>query len=417
MAFGPKADILLLSQNRLDHFLLSGFWGGVAFFAIMTFLFQAIFTWASPLMDFVESGVSKVGAGVAVLLPSGIIADFVNDAVFGGFGSFLVFVPQIFMLTFIIGVLEDSGYLARAAIICHRPLSFFGLSGRSFVPLLSGHACAIPAVFAARTIESPKHRLMTIIAIPLMSCSARLPVYALFISILIPPTTYLGGFIGLRGLSFFALYLMGIILALLVTAMISRTVKRNESSAPFIIELPPYRIPSWRPLLQRSFNYSWSFITRAGGVIFTVTLVVWVLGYFPNGSGHLESSWLALLGKWLDPLTAPLGIDWKFGVAILASFVAREVFVGTLGTLFGIEGGEDRIADVAGQIHSSGLSIASGFALLVFYVVSLQCASTLAVIRKEVGSARLPLLLFFGYGILAYVLAIATRYLVSALMV
>lgn len=413
--FGPKVDVILKTQNQLDNFLLSGFWGGVAFFAAMTFMFQAIFTWAAPLMDSVEEFLSYVGAIVSAWLPAGVIADFVSDAIFGGFGSFLVFVPQIFMLTFIIGVLEDSGYLARAAIICHKPLSLFGLSGRSFVPLLSGHACSIPAIFAARTIESPKHRLLTIIAIPLMSCSARLPVYGLFVSVLIPPTTVLGGMIGLQGLAFFGLYLLGIVLALLVTALLSRTTNRNESSAPFIIELPPYRFPSWKPLLQRSLNYSWAFVTRAGGVIFMVTLVVWILGYFPNGGGNLETSWLAAMGRWIEPVIAPMGVDWKFGVALIASFVAREVFVGTMGTLYGIEGGEDRIADVAGRIQESGLSLAAGFGLLIFYVVALQCASTLAVIRKETGNAKLPIALFVGYGLLAYVLAILTKWFVTYL--
>ncbi len=413
LRFAPKAELILRTQNALDRFFLSGIWGGVAFFAIMTFLFQAIFTWAAPAMDFVEGTISGLGALTTSVLPEGMLSDFVNDAIFGGFGSFLVFIPQIFMLTFMIGALEDSGYLARAAIICHRPLSLFGLSGKSFVPLLSGHACAIPAIFAARTIESPKHRLLTILTIPLMSCSARLPVYGLFVSALIPATTIFGGLIGLQGLTFFALYLVGIIIALLVAALLNKTVGQRESSTPFIIELPPYRLPGWKPLLQRSLNYSWTFITRAGGVIFGVTVVVWILGYFPNGSENLDSSWLAAIGQWMEPVFAPLGADWKFGVAILASFVAREVFVGTLGTLFGIENADENIADVASHIQQSGLSVASAFGLLMFYVVALQCASTLAVIRKETNSNWLPVGLFFGYGVLAYVIALGTRLLLE----
>jgi ferrous iron transport protein B len=404
--FGPKTDVLLRNQNRLDSFFLSSLWGGLAFIAIMVFLFQAIFTWSAPAMDFVEGLVSTLGTWVGSKVPVGMFRDFVSEAIFGGFGSFLVFVPQIFVLTFIIGILEDSGYLVRAAIICHRPLSLFGLSGKSFVPLLSGHACAIPAVFATRTIESPRRRLLTIMTLPLMSCSARLPVYSLLIGALIPATTYLGGLVGLQGLCFFGLYAFGLIAGLVVSGLTSATsLWKKESDAPFVLELPPYRIPSWRPLLKRSVTYASDFITKAGLTIFTVTVVVWVLGYFPNGSGQLSSSWLAQLGKSIEWLFTPLGLDWKYGVAVIASFLAREVFVGTLGTLLGIESADENISDLANSISASGLTLASGVALLVFYAIAMQCVSTLAVIRRETGSSKLPMLLFLGYGLLAYTLA------------
>jgi ferrous iron transport protein B len=199
-------DIVLKQQNRIDAFLLNNFAGGVAFILIMFFLFQSIFTWATPLMDAVEDGISWAGQITIAALPAGMFSDFVNDAIFGGVGAFLVFVPQIMVLTLIIGLLEDSGYLARAALICHKPLSLFGLSGRSFIPYLSGHACAIPAILAARTIESPRKRLITMVTVPLMSCSARLPVYALLIAVLIPNESYLGGWVQLQGAVFFALY-------------------------------------------------------------------------------------------------------------------------------------------------------------------------------------------------------------------
>lgn len=402
--FGPKADVILKNQNRLDRFFLSSFFGGVAFAAIMAFLFQSIFTWATPLMDLVETSIGALSAWVISFLPEGIVADFINDALFGGFGSFLVFVPQIFILTFIIGLLEDSGYLARAAIICHRPLSFFGLSGKSFVPLLSGHACAIPAILAARTIESPKKRIITMLAIPLMSCSARLPVYSLLIAALIPNETVFG-LVGWQGLTFFALYAFGIVSALIISGLISRTLYKTESDSPFIIELPPYRWPHWKPLVQRAADSAWSFVSKAGAVIFVVTVIVWVLGYFPNGSGHLESSWLAALGRWIEPAVQPLGLDWKFGVAILASFLAREVFVGTLGTLFGIEGADENIAGLAGNLQASGFTLASGAALLVFYALALQCVSTVAVLKKESNDYKIPLAAVLGYNLLAYILA------------
>ncbi|MCB0357954.1 MAG: ferrous iron transporter B, partial [Bdellovibrionales bacterium] len=287
---------------------------------------------------------------------------------------------------FIIGILEDSGYLARAAVICHKPLKLFGLSGKSFIPLLSGHACAIPAIYASRTVASPKRRLLTILAVPLMSCSARLPVYALLISAFIPSTTILGGLVGLQGLAFFALYFLGVVVALLITSALAKTIYKTKNDSPFILEMPSYRWPHWRPLLKRSLVSCRQFITKAGVVIFIVTIIVWIIGYFPNGSGHLDSSWLAALGHVIEPLMKPLGLDWKYGIAILSSFLAREVFVGTLGTLFGIEGAEENISSLVNHIQSSGLELGSGIALLVFYAIALQCVSTLAVLRKEVGS-------------------------------
>ncbi|MCJ8275656.1 MAG: hypothetical protein MJK18_02350, partial [Bdellovibrionales bacterium] len=269
-------------------------------------------------------------------------------------------------------MLEDSGYLARAAMICHRPLKFFGLSGKSFIPMLPGHACAIPAIYAARTVESPRRRFITILTVPLMGCSARLPVYALLIAAFIPSTTILGGLIGLQGLVFFSLYLLGILTALVVSLVISKTSMTQQSDSPFILELPPYRIPNLRPLISRSLQSSWQFVSKAGSIIFTVTLVVWVLGYFPNGSGQLDSSWLAYLGRAIEPALQPIGLDWKYGVAVLTSFLAREVFVGTLGTMFGIEGADENMGGLIESLQDSPLTLASGVALLVFYAIALQ---------------------------------------------
>ena len=403
--YGPSVDRLLATQNRLDSFFLSGFFGAIAFVTVMILLFQSIFTWAVPLMDGVEAGVSWLSELTTRNMADGILKDFINDALFGGIGSFLVFVPQIMVLTFIIGLLEDSGYLARASVICHRGLSKVGLSGMSFVPYLSGFACAIPAIFAARTIASPRRRLLTILTIPLMSCSARLPVYSLLVLVLIPPTKVLGGLLDVRGLLFFALYMLGIVAALVVSAMLSNFVVKNEDDVPFILELPPYRLPSIKPLLQRALNSAKTFVKKAGNVIFAVTVIVWVLGYFPNGAGNLDSSYLSWMGKAIEPIFAPWDLDWRYGVAIIASFVAREVFVGTLGTMFGIDGADENIAGLAANIQADGLSLASGMALLVFYVIALQCASTLAVMRKEVGNNMIPIYSFIGYSLLAYLAA------------
>jgi len=409
---GPKTDVILKKQNFLDKIFLNNFLGGVMFALIMIFLFQAIFTWATPLMDAVEAILGWMGATVSHTLPDGILKDFINDAIFGGVGSFLVFVPQIFILTFIIGVLEDSGYMARASIICHKPLSFFGLSGRSFIPYLTGHACAIPAIFAARTIESPKKRLITILTVPLMACSARLPVYALLIAVLIPSKTFFGGVFGYQGLAFFLLYFFGLAVALIVSGLLSKTLK-SETDSPYIVELPPYRLPSIIPLFRKSLSAAWAFFSKAGPIIFMVTLVVWVLGYFPNGAENLENSWLSHIGQFLEPVFKPLGLDWKYGVAILASFLAREVFVGTLGTFFGIEGADENIGGLAESIQNGGLLPASGFALLVFYAIALQCVSTLAILKRESGNKLFPIWVFIGYTALAYILALLTFNLVS----
>ncbi|MEE4384435.1 MAG: ferrous iron transporter B [Pseudomonadales bacterium] len=413
--FSGDTDVLIRSHARLDGFFLHSFFGGIAFFAIMYLLFQSIFTWAAPVMDAVEGGIGLAADAVVPLLPSQTLRDFTADALFGGIGAFLVFVPQIFVLTVVVGIMEDSGYMARAALICHRPLRFFGLSGKSFVPMLSGVACAIPGIYAARTVDSPRRRLLTYLAVPLMPCSARLPVYTVLIAAFIPAQTALGGLVGLQGLAMFLIYFFGMVVGLLVTALVSRTRVRADDDLPFVLEMPPYRLPSWRPLLRNAWNRSRHFVTKAGVVIFAVTVTVWVLGYFPNFGADLGASWLGALGRVIEPVFEPIGLDWRYGVAILSSFLAREVFVGTLGAIFGIEGAEEDFVPLVEKLQASGLSVASGFALLVFYAIALQCVSTLALLARETRSVRLPAQLFLAYGLLAYVLAFVTYRLVGAL--
>lgn len=414
--FAPKGDLLVRRQAKLDNWLLGTFSGGVAFVMIMTLFFQAIFTWAAPLMDGVESIVIAMGSWVSSVLPDGVLADFINDAIFGGLGAFLVFAPLVFILTMIVGALEDSGYLARAALICHRPLSFFGLSGKSFVPLLSGVACAIPAIYAARTMSSRQERLLTYVAIPLMPCSARLPVYALLIAILIPDETVLGGIIGWQGLAMSGIYFFGIMTALIVAAVVSRMGDTAISSQAFILELPAYRMPALKPIMSKSLDRVIHFIRKAGSVIFAVTVVVWFLGYFPNGGEDLSSSWLAALGRFIEPVFSTLGLDWRYGVAIIASFLAREVFVGTLGTIFGIESADEDPASLADQIAASGLTAASGVALVVFFTIALQCVSTVALLARESKSARFAVQLLLGYLVLAWLVAWLVYSLVSLLL-
>jgi ferrous iron transport protein B len=405
--FGPKGDVLVRTQTRLDSFFLHSVTGGFAFFAIMYLLFQSIFTWSAPAMDAVETALAAMAEVVVPLMSNHVARDFTSDALFGGIGAFLVFVPQIFVLTFIIGLLEDSGYMARAALICHKPLRLFGLTGKSFIPMLSGVACAIPGIYAARAIDSPRKRLLTYMAIPLMPCSARLPVYTLLIAAFIPSGTAFGGLLGWQGLAMFCIYFFGMFCGLLVTGLISRTSKDHYTDLPFVLELPPYRIPGLGPLLRNAWNRSKHFVTKAGKIIFAVTVVIWVLGYFPNQGTDLGTSWLGYLGRIVEPLFAPLGLDWRYAVAILTSFLAREVFVGTLGTIFGIESADENMTPLVEQIQSSDLAIGSGLALLVFFAIALQCVSTVAILSKESGSGALALKMFVGYLFLAYAAALA----------
>ena len=413
--FGPGPDTLLMRQNKLDRFFLNGFFGGAFFFLVMAFFFQSIFTWSVPLMDFVESAIGLLGHQVAILLPHGLMKDFVTDAVFGGFGSFLVFVPQIMVLTFILGLLEESGYLSRAVVILHRPLSKLGLTGKSFIPYLSGFACALPAILSARTIESPRKRLLTILTIPLIPCSARLPVYSLLISVLIPATPFLGGFMTFQGLAFCLLFAFGLFLALLLSTLFDRFAFKEKENASFIVELPPYRRPSLRSLFMKSFHSAKSFIVKAGPIIFIINVLVWILGYFPYGpEGTLEQSWLASLGHFVEPVFSPLGLDWRYTVAILASFIAREVFVSTLGTLMGMEGESENIVALSSQMTAEGVAFSTGVALLVFYAIALQCTSTVALMSKETGKSGMSWGLFVLYFLLAYVVSLVTKILLES---
>ncbi|MEK9585403.1 MAG: ferrous iron transporter B [Halieaceae bacterium] len=402
--FGAPSDVLLQSQSRLDRFFLGSLTGGLAFSLVMLVLFQSIFTWSAPAMDAVESAVIGVGVWVLPFLPEGVPRDFTADALFSGIGAFLVFVPQIFVLTFVIGLLEDSGYLARAAVICHKPLRFFGLSGKSFIPMLSGVACAIPAIYAARSIESPRARFLTYLAIPLMPCSARLPVYTLLIAIFIPRETVLGGLFGWQGLTLFGIYVFGMVAGLAIAGLVNRLTP-SEDQMPFMMELPAYRLPALVPIVRKSVQRAKHFVTKAGVVILSVTIVIWILGYFPNQGADLGASWLGMVGQWIEPVFQPLGLDWRYGVAIVSAFLAREVFVGTLGTIMGIEGAEDNILPLVEQVQASALPLGSGLALLVFFAIALQCVSTVAILAREAQSWRLALRMVVGYLIVAWVAA------------
>lgn len=414
--YGIGHDLVLKTQNKIDNILLNSVLGGLVFLSVMFLLFQSIFTWAAPLMDGIEAVIIYSGEQVSSWLPYEWLAALVNDAIFGGFGAFLVFVPQIVILTMIISVLEESGYLARTALICHKPLSLFGLSGRSFIPYLSAHACAIPGIYAARTIESPRKRLVTMLTVPLMSCSARIPVYSLLIAILVPDTSIMGGMVNLQGFVFFCLYFGGFVCALFFSVCLNKWLaKRDEvSDMPFVLELPPYRLPNARQVLMNSMNTGVRFVKSAGPIIFMVSFAIWVLAYFPN-NGELNSSFLASIGTWIEPVFSPMGLDWRYAMAILLSFLAREVFVGVLATIFAVQfNGEDYLG-LATQIQSEGLSLASGIALLAFYVIALQCVATVATLKGETKSNLYSWGLYIAYGFIAYLVAICTYTLLSFL--
>ncbi len=417
------------SSDRIDAVVLHRVWGPVLFAAVMTLVFQAIFTWAQPLMTGVEWMVSQIGDAVGSLLPDGDLRGLLVDGVIGGVGSVLVFLPQIALLFLFIGVLEDSGYMARAAYLMDRLMRRVGLHGKSFIPMISGFACAVPAIMATRTIEEPKDRLATIMVVPLMSCSARLPVYTLLIGAFVPPVAVLGGLFSLQGVTMLLMYALGTVTALVVAAFFKSTLLRGPVR-PMILEMPAYRLPNLRTLLQNVWHRAQMFLRRAGTVILSCSVILWALATYPKTdvppnvsaeAAHemeLEHSALGHIGKVIEPLVRPLGFDWKIGVSIAASFAAREVFVSTMGTIYGVgEADETSVAlrqrlrsevnPTTGRLQYSPL-IALG--LMVFYVYALMCISTVAVTVREAGGGRIGwrwAVIQFGYMLaLAYVAAL-----------
>ena len=393
--------------DRIDAVALHRFWGPTLFLALMALVFQSIFTWAEPVMGVIEGGFASLGAAVGALLPEGDLRSLVVDGVIAGVGSVLVFLPQIVILFLFLGFLEDTGYMARAAFIMDRFMRGVGLHGRSFIPLLSGYACAVPGVMSTRTIENREDRLATIMVLPLMSCSARIPVYTLLIGSFIPSVAVAGIF-NLQGVTLLAMYLLGTLSALAVAALFKRSLLRGQVR-PMIMELPPYRLPRVRVLLTTVWHRASMFLRRAGTVILAISIVLWGLATYPKtqpSAGlseeaaqeqQLESSFLGRIGHAIEPAVRPLGYDWKIGVSIVASFAAREVFVSTMGTIYGVGSGADessmalrdrllaeRSADTGMLVYSPLVAVG----LMVFYVYALMCASTVAVVHRETGGGR-----------------------------
>jgi ferrous iron transport protein B len=377
--------------GRLDAVLLHPVAGLLILLCILFVMFQAVFSWAKPLMDLITAGFEALGAVVQETLPSGLLQSFIQNGVISGVGSVIVFLPQILILFFFILILEDLGYLARAAFLMDKIMGGAGLHGRAFIPLLSSFACAIPGIMATRVIDSRRDRLTTIMVAPLMTCSARIPVYALIISAFIP-ADYLWGWVSLQGLVMFGLYAVGIASALAVSFVAKRLFWRDHPGDPFMLELPDYKLPMPRSIILGVLSRAQIFLQRAGTIIFSMMVLIWFLASFPRPpEGATEPainySLAAKIGHALEPILAPIGFNWQINVALVPGMAAREVAVAALATVYAIEGGKEA-AEQVGQALARNWSLATALAMLAWYVFAPQCASTLAVIRRETGSWR-----------------------------
>ena len=443
---GGAENALLSRSDRIDAVLTHRLFGPLIFLAAALLAFQAVFAWAGIPMDWIDAGVSALGGWVGGWMPEGALRGLIVDGIIAGVGSVVIFLPQIVFLFFFIGILESAGYMARAAFMMDRLMRGMGLSGSAFIPLLSSFACAIPGIMATRTIGEPKDRLTTILAAPLMACSARLPVYALLIGAFIPGDAWA------KSLTMTGLYALGVLAALAVAFALKKTLLKGEAP-PLILELPPYRWPSWRLLFFRLWDNSSEFLKRAGGMIMAATIVLWFLASYPKLPAETEAayaaqlatapeteaaqienertaaavsnSFAARLGRWTEPVLRPLGFDWRIGVGIIASFAAREVFVGAMGTIYGVGEADEESGSLQerlqGAVWESGpqkgepiYTLPTAVALLLFYVFALQCVSTVAIMRRETNSWRWPAFAWIYMFVLAYGFAWAGRILVSA---
>lgn len=391
------------TSDRVDAILLHRLWGPVIFLLLMGVVFQAVFSWAAPFQGWIEHSLGWMGDGVTRLLPDGDLRSLIVDGIIGGVGAVLAFLPQIAILFLFLGILEDSGYMARAAFIMDRYMRRVGLHGRSFIPLLSGYACAVPAIMSTRTIEKPRDRLATIMVVPLMSCSARLPIYTLLIGAFIPAIGLAGGVLSLKALTMLGMYLLGTIAAFLVAAVFRKTLLRGQVT-PLILELPPYRVPSIRSLAQTVMNRAAIFLKQAGTIILAVSIVLWAMASYPETEpapgmtpaaaqeAQLTHSLIGRAGHAIEPLVRPLGFDWKIGVGIVSSFAAREVFVSTMGTIYGVGSDDGSEAGLTQRLRSERdaqgnpvYTTTTALALMVFYVFAMMCMSTMAVVYRETG--------------------------------
>ncbi len=447
-------------SDRIDSVLTHRVWGLLIFSVVMLFVFQAVFTWAEPLMAGVEFAISGLQSLAASLLPQGVLNSLVADGIVAGVGGVVIFLPQILILFFFIAIMEDCGYLARASYLMDKLMTRVGLSGKSFIPLLSSFACAIPGIMATRIIENRRDRLITILVAPLMSCSARLPIYTLMISAFIPARSILGGLVSLPALTLFSMYALGIGAAVVVALVLRKTILRGETP-PFVMELPEYKLPSLRMVLMRMGERGWAFVRRAGTVIVSVSILIWAAAYFPRNSemassvsqkydeqitvlqsssgdssdhaesirtlardrdreiaaGQMRNSFLGRAGRAVEPAVKPLGWDWKIASAVIASFPAREVVVAALSVIYSLGDEQDESSEsLRDKLHQAKwdgtdrpiYSVPVALSLLVFFALCAQCVSTLVVIRRETNRWIWPIFSFLYMTGLAYVAALLT---------
>ena len=424
-------------RSRFDRVLIHKFWGYIIFFIILATIFQSIFDWSSIPMDFIDSTFANLSETLKNKLPQGIFTNLLTEGIIPGLGGIVIFIPQIAFLFLFISILEETGYMSRVVFLMDRGLRKFGLSGKSVIPLISGTACAIPAVMATRNIENWKERLITILVTPFTTCSARLPVYAILISLVIPEGSFFG--LNYKGLMLMSLYLIGFGMALFSAWILSKTLSINSKSY-FVVELPNYKIPLLKNVGITVWEKTRTFVTEAGKIILAISILLWILASYGPGknfneadqivfqnypelnqkemeikvnSYKLENSYIGILGKTIEPLISPLGYDWKIGIALISSFAAREVFVGTLATIYSVENDvDDTIKNkMASEVKANGeplFNLASGISLMLFYAFAMQCMSTLAIVKKETNSWKWPTIQLFGMTILAYIIAFLT---------
>lgn len=428
-----------LFTEKLDNVLLHRRWGYIILLVVLFALFQSVFLLASYPMDWIESGFASLGGWLSGILPEGWFSDLFINGIVAGLSGIVIFVPQIAILFGLITILEDTGYMARISFLTDRLMRSAGLNGKSVMPMISGFACAIPAVMSARNIENRKERLLTILITPLMSCSARLPVYTILIGLVIP-NKYLFGFIGLQGLVMLGLYFVGFAMALVVSYVAKWFIKINERSF-FILELPVYRSPRWKNVWQTMWSKAKIFVIDAGKIIMIISLILWALSSFGPQSKmqeatvqyetslaapgadttrirneyankKLESSYVGIIGKTIEPVIQPLGYDWKIGIALVTSFAAREVFVGTMATLYSV-GNEENTEPLKEKMRAATrddgkpvYSLATGVSLMLFYVFAMQCMSTLAVVKRETRSWKWPIIQLIYMTGMAYVISL-----------
>lgn len=429
-------------SNKIDKWLVHPVFGYLIFLVLLLVIFQVVFTLASYPMDWIDLGTSSLASWLGEIMPEGIFTSLVVDGVIPGIGGVLIFIPQIGLLFFMLSILEETGYMARVVFITDKLMRPFGLNGKSVVPLLSSAACAIPGIMATRTISSWQERLTTILVAPLISCSARLPVYTLLISLVIP-NKLVFNFLNLQGLVLFGLYLLGIVSALLVAWVIKQFFKKKELSV-FLLEMPAYKTPRWGNVGIEVFEKVKIFVLDAGKIILAISIILWALASFGPGddmekyakevplpvvqteeamtdyetrvaSTKLEHSYMGHMGKFIEPVIKPLGYDWKMGISLLTSFAAREVFVGSLATIYSVHDADDNPTQLMDKLKAQKrpdgtptYTLASGLSLLIFYVFAMQCMATLAVVKRETKSWKWPMVQLGYMGFLAYLGAYIT---------